>query len=304
MSVKPLDRPEPIRLLLLRALLKRSEKNLNANESFATLPNTEHSAFYSQIRPAHIKEFHRVVSWPDQITEQIHPCYLHIYAFPQHLNLMLESDFPFSVLGIVHLQNRIEQFGKIDTNKVLEVSSRFGEIKPHPKGLSFSIKSSVRSIETEVWRSERSFLIRQPTINKSKAKLANEHANPNALYTGSSPWHFSPKTSRSYAKISGDYNPIHIHRLSAKLFGFKRAIAHGMWTLSCAVSAFVSHQEDSQSITVKEVNCRFKKPVFLPNDIHIQQHCKTDTSALLDVSDSDDSLVHLSASVAFNQCGI
>ncbi|MEC7284244.1 MAG: MaoC/PaaZ C-terminal domain-containing protein, partial [Pseudomonadota bacterium] len=78
-------------------------------------------------------------------------------------------------------------------------------------------------------------------------------------------------------------------------------IAHGMWTLSRAVSAFVSHQDFRQSMSVKEVNCRFRKPVFLPCDIHIQQHCKTDNSVLIDVTDSNDSLVHLSASLVFNQ---
>lgn len=287
MSVKPLDHPESIRLLLFRALFKRSKKNVIANESFTAMPNTVHNAFYSQIRLPHIKEFHRVVNWPDQITEQIHPCYFHVYAFPQHLKLMLDNDFPFSVLGIVHLQNRIEQFGKIDTNKVLEVSSRFGEMKPHAKGLSFSIKSSVKNIDAEVWRSESWFLIRQPSIDKNKTKLASEHTNPNDLYTGSSPWHFSPKTSRSYAKISGDYNPIHIHRLTAKLFGFKSAIAHGMWSKSWCLSTMAEFVQPEMVVDVK-----FAQPLMLPNRVTFHQD-KCENHQIFALSTKDGQFVHL-----------
>ena len=39
-------------------------------------------------------------------------------------------------------------------------------------------------------------------------------------------------TGRSYAASSGDYNPWHLYGATAKLFGFRKAIAHGMWSLS------------------------------------------------------------------------
>ena len=49
----------------------------------------------------------------------------------------------------------------------------------------------------------------------------------------------------NFAGISGDFNPIHIADVAARFFGFKRAIAHGMWSLArCAAeiggSAFSS----------------------------------------------------------------
>jgi hypothetical protein len=35
---------------------------------------------------------------------------------------------------------------------------------------------------------------------------------------------------RRYGAVSGDRNPIHLTAVTAKLFGFQQAIAHGMWT--------------------------------------------------------------------------
>jgi len=36
-------------------------------------------------------------------------------------------------------------------------------------------------------------------------------------------------TGLRFAAVVADYNPIHLYPWSAKLFGFKRAIAHGMF---------------------------------------------------------------------------
>jgi len=62
--------------------------------------------------------------------------------------------------------------------------------------------------------------------------------------------------------VSGDSNPIHMHALSAKAFGFPRAIAHGMWTKAHAI-ALLEQQEGWQSGALS-VSCQFKKPLFLP----------------------------------------
>jgi hypothetical protein len=43
-------------------------------------------------------------------------------------------------------------------------------------------------------------------------------------------------TGRLYARLSGDYNPIHLWPWSARLLGFKRPIIHGMHTVGRAVA--------------------------------------------------------------------
>ena len=64
---------------------------------------------------------------------------------------------------------------------------------------------------------------------------------------------------RRYAEVSGDRNPIHLHPLTARLFGFPRAIAHGMWTKAHALAAFEGRLPSAFTVDV-----RFKQPVLLP----------------------------------------
>jgi acyl dehydratase len=71
---------------------------------------------------------------------------------------------------------------------------------------------------------------------------------------------------RRYAKVSGDFNPIHWHALTARPFGFKRAIVHGMWTLAACL-ARLGEALPTAGVTVR---CDFLKPVVLPSEVHFR----------------------------------
>ena len=62
--------------------------------------------------------------------------------------------------------------------------------------------------------------------------------------------------------MSGDLNPIHMHPLTARLFGFKSAIAHGMWTKARCLAALEASLPDAFTVEVA-----FKKPILLPGKV-------------------------------------
>ena len=59
--------------------------------------------------------------------------------------------------------------------------------------------------------------------------------------------------------MAGDRNPIHMYPWTAKLFGFKRHIIHGMWLLARSVAEI-----DMDVREPVQLSCSFKRPVFLP----------------------------------------
>lgn len=46
-----------------------------------------------------------------------------------------------------------------------------------------------------------------------------------------------PGAGRAYGALCGDLNPIHVHALTARLFGFKRPIAHALYITAMAEAA-------------------------------------------------------------------
>jgi acyl dehydratase len=65
---------------------------------------------------------------------------------------------------------------------------------------------------------------------------------------------------RSYGRVAGDLNPIHLWPITAKLFGFKRAIVHGMWSLARVLGEL----DDLATAERCHVEVRFRTPIMLP----------------------------------------
>ena len=75
-------------------------------------------------------------------------------------------------------------------------------------------------------------------------------------------WRLPADLGRTYAAVSGDANPIHLYPWTAKALGFRRQIAHGMWTLARSIAAIENRLPDAVT-----VEAAFKKPVFLPGTV-------------------------------------
>jgi len=75
-------------------------------------------------------------------------------------------------------------------------------------------------------------------------------------------WDISENTGRRYALVSGDFNLIHIHAVTAKAFGFKQAIAHGMWSKARALASLELPE-------AYEADVNFKLPMYLPSRVEL-----------------------------------
>jgi acyl dehydratase len=67
-----------------------------------------------------------------------------------------------------------------------------------------------------------------------------------------------------YAGASGDFNPIHWSQRVATTVGLPGVIAHGMFTMALAARALDSWAGSPGR--VRELGCKFTKPVVVPDD--------------------------------------
>ena len=287
---------------MFREYIKALFKRVDAKQLMQFKPPTLPQRIYTKtlnVDNVHYAAFCQEVDWP--ANEHAHPLYLQMLSLPLQMQCLLDKQSPFPLLGLIHAANKVSVLAHCDLSEPFECRVRFHEVRPHNRGWEVDVMLEALQAGNLVYRAISSYLVKVKAVHVaplgSKGDVHDDCSLEDRARIGKIS--AAANTGRRYAKLSGDYNPIHLSATSAKVFGFKKPIAHGMWTLSRAVSAFVSHQEHSQTIAVTEVKSRFKKPVFLPNDTHVQQHCKTDSNVLIDVTDSNDSLVHLSASLTF-----
>lgn len=204
--------------------------------------------------PARVAAYCRVCEFT--LRDTLPPTYPHVLAFPLHMALITDRRFPFPAMGIVHLANSITQRRPIGIGETLELSVRGTPLEPHPKGRQFSILTEARSGGELVWEATMTALRRGEATGE--APPAPELPDPMALGAAAE-WVVPADIGRRYAAVSGDRNPIHLYGLTAKAFGFPRAIAHGMWTKARALAALEAATPDAFTVDV-----RFLRPVLLP----------------------------------------
>ncbi|MFN3198148.1 MAG: MaoC/PaaZ C-terminal domain-containing protein [Bradymonadia bacterium] len=75
----------------------------------------------------------------------------------------------------------------------------------------------------------------------------------------------SPSQAALY-RLSGDFNPLHINPMVAKMAGFERPILHGLCTFGFAVRALVDQLCGGDPSKVAELRVRFSREVY-PGDV-------------------------------------
>ena len=185
--------------------------------------------------------------------------YPHVLAFPMHLRLMTDRSFPFAALGLVHIANRIDVLAPIRIDSLLAFSLRAEDLRPHPRGTQFDLVVEATLEDRPAWRSRSTYLRRGKGEGEGSG-AGDAAADPeDPPLTTSAIWRVPGDIGRRYAGVSGDRNPIHMHPLSARAFGFPTAIAHGMWSKARCLAAFEGRLPDAYSVAVE-----FRSPLRIP----------------------------------------
>jgi acyl dehydratase len=206
------------------------------------------------------------------LRDQLPPTYPHVLAFPLQMSVMADGSFPFGAVGLVHVENRIVQHRPIGIGEELSIRVRPTKLQPHPKGRTFTLVTEARVDDELAWEGVSTMLRRgggdaTVIVPAMREELRSDDVDRDfeslpADAPASAEWRLGGDLGRRYAAVSGDRNPIHMHSLTAKAFGFPAAIAHGMWTKARCLAALESRLPDAFAVEV-----RFRKPILLPAQV-------------------------------------
>jgi acyl dehydratase len=188
------------------------------------------------------------------LRDALPPTYPHVLAFPLHMDVISDGRFPFAPAGIVHIANRIVQHRPLQLGETLSLRVTVSGPEPHRRGRTFTLVSEARVGDELAWEGFSTMLKRGKGADDAPREPEFEAPPVSAQ------WRVPGDLGRRYAAVSGDRNPIHMHALTAKAFGFPRAIAHGMWTKARCLAAL-------RLPDALEAEVRFKKPILLPSTV-------------------------------------
>jgi acyl dehydratase len=211
------------------------------------------------IDPDHLAAYAKVCGF--RLRDELPATYLHVVAFPLHMALMSDGRFPFGAVGLIHVKNRIVQDRPVRLDERVSLRVHATALEPHARGRAFTIVSEARAGDELVWSDETTIMRRERTGGAGNGAGAAREVSPEPP-SPSAQWRLPSDLGRRYAAVSGDRNPIHMRDLPAKLLGFPRTIAHGMWTKARCLAALESRLPGAFA-----VEARFRRPVLLPSTV-------------------------------------
>jgi acyl dehydratase len=212
--------------------------------------------------------------------------YLYLIAMRSQLAVMNDKTFPIALMGMVHLGNTIEIIDKIDMSKPLKLETSV-LVPTKEEGSLFPVLNVKFFQDTKLVATCGSNYIakrKRKTEKKAEEEPIIEQQKSTPFYTQE--LMFPKGIGFKYARISGDYNPIHLSSFFAKNFGFKSSIAHG-WCSASRVFAIIEKQKQKE---LKYITVNFKTPITLPEKVKVELYNNPDGSTGFKVVNKKDEM--------------
>jgi acyl dehydratase len=186
--------------------------------------------------------------------------YPQVLAAPVLAELMLSPRFVLPIAGIIHVRSRVRELRPLVPGERVDIEARVDGLRPVKQGLEADLETRISRAGEPVWESTTTVLGRTSEKKGPSRRATVKPLVEIPLEARAETWSIPGNTGRRYARVSGDYNPIHLFALSARLFGFDRPIAHGMWSLARCLAAV----ENDLPPRPRQTEVEFKRPILLP----------------------------------------
>ena len=227
------------------------------------VPRLEGSAEDVRAGRRHLARYREVCGFADDGCLPL--TYPHVLAMPLQCAILTHPRFLVRLMGLVHVANDIRQTRPLPSAGSYRLRSWIEGHRDVDRGHEFDLFTSVEDAQGTAWIEKSTLLARRPASGKPSARGARQAlryekpADGSALETAAIS--VPRATGRRYGWLSGDLNPIHLGDRGARLFGFDRAVAHGMWSMARAFAALGA----GPLAPPVRAQVEFKFPLFLPS---------------------------------------
>jgi acyl dehydratase len=285
MSIRQIDQPPKLGRLYARAALTARGRHGDR------LPDISIAQDDVVVDRDHLASYADVCGF--RHSDVLPATYPHVLAFPLAVTLMVDPAFPFPLPGLIHVGNRISQHRPLRADERISLAVHATDLRDHPRGRQFDLISEATVAGEHVW-SETSTYLRREGRSRSAEALpppSTGEGRGGGLRAPGAIWFVPRDIGRRYAAVSGDVNPIHLNPLVARIFGFRRAIAHGMWLKARCLAALEGRLPDALTATVE-----FKSPLLLPSRVAFEDRAR-DSGWSFAVSNASSGRPHLAGLV-------
>jgi len=274
-----------------RALFGRRHALVPAGEA---VPRLEGRVDAARAVPRHLARYREICGFTDDGSLPI--TYPHVIAMPLQFAILTHPKFPVRLMGLIHLANDIEQARPLPAGRPFSLATWIEGHRETDRGQEFDLYTAVEDGAGTAWREKSTLLARGPAGGRPSSRSARQalrYERPaDGETVGSAEVPVPRATGCRYGWLSGDLNPIHLADRGAKLFGFERAVAHGMWSMARSLAA-LGPEALAPPVAAR---IEFKFPLFMPAAARLEHWGDARRRALV-LKDVESGRPHLAGSV-------
>jgi acyl dehydratase len=261
--------------------------------SGSAVPRLEGRVESVRAKAGHLARYRAVCGFTDDGCLPI--TYPHVITMPLHFAMLTHPKFPVRLMGLIHLANEIEQARPMPADRTYEISSWVEGHRETDRGQEFDVFTSVDDAGGRAWFERTTLLARRRSGGKPASRGARQALRYERPGDGDQVESVDVDVPRAmgrrYGWLSGDLNPIHLGDRGAKLFGFDRAVAHGMWSMARSF-ATLGAEALTPPVTA---SVEFKFPLFMPAVARLE-HWTRDSRCVFALKDVESDRPHLAGS--------
>lgn len=182
--------------------------------------------------------------------------------YPLIQRILAQRAAPLSLFTVLNSRMQVTQHRWIGADETLDIFCEIAGHRLREKGLEMDILSTVKIAGVPVWENIQTFYYRGKFGEADPTYIPPQFDTLPATADKAS-WFLPEDTGHSFARISGDGNPIHYWRAYARLLGFKRDFAQPLMVLGSSLGRLLDDNDKNAVM----LDIALKAPVYYESNI-------------------------------------
>lgn len=175
--------------------------------------------------------------------------------------------------GLIHLESEVVPVRPMYAADRFRARVELDRLEAHRRGTLLVLRSRCWNGAGQLAQeSEVKLLARsaKPPALSGPRVMEDEGAEAPTVWRTLTELRLPANLGRRYARVSGDYNPIHLWPWSARLLGFHRPILHGACIEAMVAHALIDDRLGGDAGALRRLQIAFRAPLPLPAAVQLQ----------------------------------
>lgn len=227
-----------------------------------------------RVHPAHVRDYARATGG-DGVSAffDAHPVAPPFYCATWETALALEMfaglETPLPLGAVVHVSTDMVWARPLPPDEPIRCRVELDRVERTPRGLKLTVLSRNWMGAGQLCCQGTSvYMVRTRDPADGGPRRPERPPAPSVdqgAWTELARWRLAAGAGRHYARVSGDYNPIHLWPWTARPFGFRAPILHGYATAARAAHTLIAQRLHGDPAALRRMRIAFRAPLPLPS---------------------------------------